>query len=59
MPPTSISISTDVPGITVETLWEMGKLSGKCGTAIMSAAIIDDVIGDFFLSKNGSIDKIN
>lgn len=36
--------------ITVETLREMGKLSGKCGTAIMSAAIIDDVIGVLVLT---------
>ena len=32
-------------GITVETLKEMGKLKGKVGTIILSAAIIDDVIG--------------
>jgi len=36
--------------ITVETLREMGKLSGKCGTTIMSAAIIDDVIGILVLT---------
>lgn len=36
--------------ITVATLREMGKLSGKCGTAIMSAAIIDDVIGVLVLT---------
>lgn len=32
-------------GITVEALKEMGKLSDTVGTTIMSAAIIDDVIG--------------
>lgn len=32
-------------GITVETLKEMGKLNSKVGTIIVSAAIIDDVIG--------------
>jgi len=36
--------------ITVETLREMGKLSGKCGTAIVSAAIIDDVLGILVLT---------
>ena len=30
-------------GITVETLRELGKLKGKVGTIILSAAIIDDV----------------
>lgn len=37
-------------GITVETLREMGKLKGKIGQAILSAAIIDDVIGIVILS---------
>ena len=32
-------------GITVETLRELGKLKGKVGTIILSAAIIDDVLG--------------
>lgn len=32
-------------GITVESLKEMGYLQGKVGTTILSAAIIDDVIG--------------
>ena len=32
-------------GITVESLKEMGYLNGKVGTTILSAAIIDDVIG--------------
>lgn len=31
--------------ITVESLKEMGRLKGKVGTTILSAAIIDDVIG--------------
>lgn len=31
--------------ITVQTLKEMGKIKGKVGTTILSAAIIDDVIG--------------
>lgn len=37
-------------GITVETLKEMGKLKGRVGTTILSAAIIDDVIGIVVLS---------
>lgn len=37
-------------GITVETLKEMGRLKGKVGTIILSAAIIDDVIGIVVLS---------
>ncbi len=36
--------------ITVETLKELGKLKGKVGTTIMSAAIIDDVIGIIVLT---------
>lgn len=31
--------------ITVETLREMGKLKGKVGTAILGAAVIDDILG--------------
>ncbi|MBR6769735.1 MAG: cation:proton antiporter [Lachnospiraceae bacterium] len=36
--------------ITVETLKEMGKLKGKIGTTILSAAIIDDIIGIIVLT---------
>ena len=36
--------------ITVETLREMGKLKGKVGTTILSAAIIDDVLGILLLT---------
>ena len=36
--------------ITAETLKEMGKLSSQLGTLIMSAAIIDDVIGIIVLT---------
>ncbi|MBR6172702.1 MAG: cation:proton antiporter [Eubacterium sp.] len=36
--------------ITVETLREMGKLQGELGQTIMSAAIIDDVIGIIVLT---------
>ena len=37
-------------GITVETLRELGKLNTRVGTTILSAAIIDDVIGIIVLS---------
>lgn len=36
--------------ITVETLRELGKLKGRMGTAILGAAIIDDVIGIIVLT---------
>ena len=36
--------------ITVESLQEMGKIKGKVGTTILSAAIIDDVIGIIVLT---------
>ncbi len=36
--------------ITVETLREMGKLNGKVGTAIVGAAVIDDILGIIVLS---------
>ncbi len=36
--------------ITVEALKEMGRLSGRIGTTIVSAAIIDDVIGIIVLT---------
>lgn len=36
--------------ITVQTLHELGRLKGKVGTTILSAAIIDDVIGIIVLT---------
>lgn len=36
--------------VTVATLQELGKLNSKIGTAIVSAAIIDDIIGVILLS---------
>ena len=36
--------------ITVETLRELGKLKGRVGTAILGAAIIDDIIGIIVLT---------
>jgi len=46
-------------GITVSTLKEMGKLKGKVGTIILSAAIIDDVIGILVLSTVIALNPIN
>lgn len=45
----TIMTATSV-GITVEALREMGYLKGLTGTTILSAAIIDDVIGIIVLS---------
>lgn len=43
-------LSATSVGITVETLRELGKLKTKIGTTILSAAIIDDIIGIVVLS---------
>lgn len=43
-------LSATSVGITVETLRELGKLKSKVGTTVLSAAIIDDVIGIIALS---------
>lgn len=45
----SILTATSV-GITVETLRELGKLNTAVGTTVLSAAIIDDVMGIIVLS---------
>ena len=45
-----IIITATSVGITVETLRELGKLKGKVGTIVLSAAIIDDVLGIVVLS---------
>lgn len=37
-------------GITVECLKEMGKLKGKVGSSILSAAVLDDIIGIIILT---------
>lgn len=37
-------------GITVEALKELGKLKGKVGTSILSAAVLDDIIGIIILA---------
>lgn len=43
-------LSATSVGITVETLKELGKLNTRVGTTILSAAIIDDVLGILLLS---------
>ena len=43
-------LSATSVGITVETLRELGALNSKVGTTILSAAIIDDVLGIIALS---------
>lgn len=45
----TIMTATSV-SITVQVLRELGKLKGKLGTTILSAAIIDDIIGVMVLS---------
>ena len=45
----TIMTATSV-SITVQSLKEMGKLKGRIGTTIMSAAIIDDIIGIIVLT---------
>ena len=41
--------------ITVETLREMGKLKSKVGTAILGAAVIDDILGIIALTLITSV----
>ncbi|WMI80327.1 cation:proton antiporter [Anaerotignum sp. MB30-C6] len=43
--------------ITVETLSEMGKIKTRVGTTIISAAIIDDIIGIIMLSIISGLGK--
>ena len=45
----SVFSATSV-GITVETLNETGKLKSKTGTTLLSAALIDDILGIIVLS---------
>ena len=47
---TGVIMTATSVGITVQTLRELGKLKGKDGTLILSAAIIDDVIGIIVLT---------
>lgn len=43
--------------VTVAALKELGRLNSKIGTAIVSAAILDDIIGVIILSVIISLDK--
>ena len=45
-----VIITATSVSITVETLRELGKLKGRVGTVVLSAAIIDDVIGIIVLT---------
>lgn len=45
-----VIITATSVSITVETLRELGKLKGRTGTVVLSAAIIDDVVGIIVLS---------
>ena len=47
---TGVIMTATSVSITVQSLKEMGKLQGKVGTTILSAAIIDDVIGIIVLT---------
>lgn len=42
---TGVIMTATSVSITVQSLKEMGRLKGKIGTTILSAAIIDDIIG--------------
>ena len=57
-----VIITATSVSITVATLRELGKLKGRVGTVILSAAIIDDVIGIIILTfvsglKNPAVAK--
>jgi Kef-type K+ transport system membrane component KefB len=45
-----VILSATSVSITVETLREMGKLSGRVGTTILGAAVIDDILGIIVLT---------
>ena len=47
---TGVIMTATSVSITVETLKELGKIKSKVGTTILSAAIIDDVIGIMVLT---------
>ena len=50
-----VTLTATSVSITVETLREMGKLSGKMGTTILGAAVLDDIIGIVVLTAIISI----
>lgn len=61
---TGVIMTATSVSITVQTLRELGRLKGRVGTTILSAAIIDDVIGIIVLTfvigfKNPSVKPIS
>ncbi|WP_352400953.1 cation:proton antiporter [Anaerotignum sp.] len=56
---TGVIFSATSVSITVETLGEMGKIKTRVGTTIISAAIIDDIIGIIMLSVISGLGKEN
>ena len=50
-------LSATSVSVTVATLKELGKLNSKVGTSIITAAIVDDIIGVILLSLFISLDK--
>ncbi len=54
-----IIFSATSVSITVETLNEMGKMKTRMGTVLLSAAIIDDIIGIILLSVLSSLNGGN
>ena len=54
-----VILSATSVSVTVATLKELGKLQSKVGTSIVSAAIIDDVIGVVLLSLIIGLSKGN
>lgn len=50
-----VTLTATSVSITVETLRELGKLSGKMGTTILGAAVIDDIIGIVVLTAITSL----
>ncbi|MCD8090909.1 MAG: cation:proton antiporter [Clostridiales bacterium] len=56
---TGVVLTATSVSITVETLREMGKLSGKAGMTILGAAIIDDILGIIVLTLVSSLGEAN
>lgn len=59
-----VILSATSVSVTVATLKELGKLNGKLGASIISAAILDDIIGVILLSlviglKNSSVSGVS
>lgn len=54
-----VTLTATSVSITVETLREMGKLSGRMGTTILGAAVLDDIIGVIVLTAIISLGSSN